>query len=198
VDIIGSIDEQIANNIEIRNKLIRIINYIYLTDKSSCSQIKNYAKIYVGKEDASHADINGKYNFYTCAEYPLKCNDYEFNDSCIILAGNGNFRVSHYHGKFNAYQRTYIIIPKDKLYYGLFYIAIKKYVYNLRKASSGSIIKFIGIDDVRKCLFKKMNKQKILYIDAIIKRLDEINLIITNLKKYRNVILSLLLNEQIK
>ena len=53
-------------------------------------------------------------------------------------------------GKFNAYQRTYIIKPFNDYDYGLLYFGIKSYVGNLVSSSTGSIVKFIGIDDVKK------------------------------------------------
>ena len=63
--------------------------------------------IVTGKEDANFSSPNGKYNFFTCSSNTLKCDEYAFNASSILIAGNGEFNVKHYTGKFNAYQRTY-------------------------------------------------------------------------------------------
>ena len=65
--------------------------------------------IVTGKEDANFSSPNGKYNFFTCSSNTLKCDEYAFNASSILIAGNGEFNVKHYTGKFNAYQRTYIL-----------------------------------------------------------------------------------------
>lgn len=65
-----------------------------------------------GKYDANHADKKGKYNFFTCADIPSKCNTYSFEGEKIILPGNGaNVGKVYFHnGKSEAYQRTYILI----------------------------------------------------------------------------------------
>ena len=75
------------------------------------------------------------------AEKIIKC--YE-TDNKVLIAGNGDFNVKHYNGEFNAYQRTYVLIPSDSLYYGTLYMSALKLVQKFRKASSGSIVKFIS------------------------------------------------------
>ena len=72
--------------------------------------------ITTGKLDSNAAEENGKYPYFTCAPEPLAINTYAFDDDVILLAGNnasGNFHCQRYKGKFNAYQRTYIITAKD-------------------------------------------------------------------------------------
>ena len=44
----------------------------------------------------------------------------------FLSFGNGDFNVKHYTGKFNAYQRTYVLIPNEKKYYAVLYIATKE------------------------------------------------------------------------
>lgn len=59
------------------------------------------------------------------------------------MAGNGDFNVKFYRGKFDAYQRTYVLIPNNPKYLGFLYWAIS---YNLPKITAnyrGSVIKFI-------------------------------------------------------
>ena len=54
---------------------------------------------------------NGIYPFFTCNENPYKINTYAFDMEAILISGNGS-QVGHinfYKGKFNAYQRTYIL-----------------------------------------------------------------------------------------
>jgi type I restriction enzyme S subunit len=54
---------------------------------------------------------NGIYPFFTCAEYVSRINSYEFDDEALLISGNGaNVGYIHYYnGKFNAYQRTYVL-----------------------------------------------------------------------------------------
>lgn len=103
--------------------------------------------IVTGKEDANFSSPNGKYSFFTCSSNTLKCDEYAFNASSILIAGNGEFNVKHYTGKFNAYQRTYVLIP-DLEYYGLLYLASMYQIKSFKSAASGSIVKFITKGDI--------------------------------------------------
>ena len=80
-------------------------------------KLSNICNITTGSLDANAAELNGIYPFFTCATEPLKINSYQFDDNVILLAGNnasGNFHCQRYNGKFNAYQRTYVITTKKE------------------------------------------------------------------------------------
>lgn len=99
-----------------------------------------------GKLDANKAVDNGKYPFFTCAPQPSYIDTYEFDEDAILLAGNnaqGNFHINRYQGKFNAYQRTYVITAKDG--YDIDYIkyAIEMSLTHLKKIAQGSQTKFL-------------------------------------------------------
>lgn len=68
-------------------------------------------KITTGKLDANAMVYNGKYRFYTCAKDYYKIDKYAFDTEALLISGNGaNVGYIHYYkGKFNAYQRTYIL-----------------------------------------------------------------------------------------
>lgn len=102
--------------------------------------------ICTGNLNANVAVDNGKYPFFTCAPQPLWIDSYEFDEDAILLAGNnaqGNFHINRYKGKFNAYQRTYVITAKDS--YDIDYIkyAIEMSLSLLRKIAQGSQTKFL-------------------------------------------------------
>ena len=67
--------------------------------------------ITTGKLNANAMVENGKYLFFTCNEKPYKIDTYSFDLEAIIISGNGSQvgHLNYYKGKFNAYQRTYII-----------------------------------------------------------------------------------------
>jgi type I restriction enzyme S subunit len=68
------------------------------------------SNVSTGKKDANHAKDDGEYVFYTCALEQTKSPTYSFEGSSIIVPGNGNIGyVFYYDGKFEAYQRTYVI-----------------------------------------------------------------------------------------
>ena len=78
-------------------------------------KVKDLLNVITGKQDSNFATINGAYKFFTCSSEILNCDEYAFEGKAVLLAGNGDFNVKHYQGKFNAYQRTYIIEVIDKL-----------------------------------------------------------------------------------
>lgn len=108
---------------------------------------QNLTSVVTGKEDANFSVTNGKYKFFTCSNTPLLCDDYVFDSSSILIAGNGDFNVKHYSGMFNAYQRTYVLTP-DKKYFALLYLASLYRINSFKSRSSGSIVKFITKSDV--------------------------------------------------
>ena len=53
---------------------------------------------------------NGLYPFFTCANLPTKSDSYSFDCEALLVAGNGMLGKTHYYkGKFEAYQRTYVL-----------------------------------------------------------------------------------------
>ncbi len=68
-------------------------------------------KITTGKLDANAMKENGEYRFYTCAKDYFKIDKYAFDTEALLISGNGaNVGYIHYYnGKFNAYQRTYVL-----------------------------------------------------------------------------------------
>ncbi|MCP4652095.1 MAG: restriction endonuclease subunit S [Candidatus Omnitrophica bacterium] len=109
--------------------------------------IGNLTKIRTGKLDANAADPAGKYPFFTCAQEPLAINRYAYDCDAILVAGNGDLNVKHYKGKFEAYQRTYIIkvANESKLDSRYLYYFMSKYVEKLRELSIGGVIKYIKL-----------------------------------------------------
>ena len=72
--------------------------------------IKPISKIRTGKKDANYGSEDGEYPFFTCAAEPIRCHGYSFDCNAILLAGNGDINnISRYNGKFEAYQRTYVV-----------------------------------------------------------------------------------------
>lgn len=68
-------------------------------------------RITTGKLDANAMKKEGKYRFYTCAKDHYYIDKYAFDTEALLISGNGaNVGYIHYYkGKFNAYQRTYVL-----------------------------------------------------------------------------------------
>lgn len=102
--------------------------------------------ITTGKLDANAAEKMGKYPYFTCAPEPLFINTFAFDDDVIILAGNnasGNFHCQRYRGKFNAYQRTYVITAKQGYDIEYIYYNLKINLQYLKRIAQGSQTKFL-------------------------------------------------------
>ena len=88
----------------IKNKIIE--NLIFV----KWIKIKDICTITTGKLDANAMKENGKYKFFTCSKDDYYINEYAFDGEALIISGNGDLGlIKYYKGKFNAYQRTYIL-----------------------------------------------------------------------------------------
>lgn len=99
-----------------------------------------------GKLNSNASTENGKYPFFTCSPITAKIDNYAFDEEALLLAGNnanGIFSLKYYKGKFNAYQRTYLINTKED-YKFLFY-CLKLQLANLVHISQGTATKFLTL-----------------------------------------------------
>ena len=110
----------------------------------------NYVFIKTGRLDANAASPNGNYPFFTCAVEPLAISTYSYDCECVLVAGNGDLNVKYYNGKFDAYQRTYIIESRDKTVLSVpyLYFFLMKYVEELRTLAIGGVIKYIKLGNL--------------------------------------------------
>ena len=104
-------------------------------------------RIRTGKLDANAAVEGGLYPFFTCAQEESRINHYAFDTNAILLAGNGVFNVTRYRGKFNAYQRTYVIEP-NLIDFDYCFYAIKQAIDLISSADRGSVIKYLRLGDI--------------------------------------------------
>ena len=106
--------------------------------------------IKTGKLDANQADENGKYPFFTCSKEISKINSYSYDCECVLIAGNGDLNVKYYNGKFEAYQRTYILTSTyvNTLSNKYIYWFMNRYIVQLRNQSIGGVIKYIKLGDL--------------------------------------------------
>ena len=114
------------------------------------ARLGDYVRIRTGKLDANASSENGQYPFFTCAVEPLRIDTYSYDCECVLVAGNGDLNVKYYNGKFEAYQRTYIIESNDKsvLSVPYLYCFLDKYVETLRLQAIGGVIKYIKLGNL--------------------------------------------------
>ena len=114
------------------------------------AKLGDYVKIRTGKLDANASSESGQYPFFTCAIEHLKIDSYSYDCECVLVAGNGDLNVKYYSGKFDAYQRTYIIESMDKTFLDVqyLYFFMDKYLETLRSQSIGGVIKYIKLGNL--------------------------------------------------
>ncbi|GAA8555761.1 hypothetical protein oki1432_00160 [Helicobacter pylori] len=151
-----------------------------------------------GNKNANHSSNQGKYPFFTCSNNPLKCETYQFEGKHIIISGNGNFYVTHYDGKFDAYQRTYVVNPNNPNHYVLIYLFVKSYTNYLKLQSRGSIIKFITKSDIENIKIVLPNLKTYTKWNNVLKMIENNNQSTQTLTALRDFLLPLLLKQQVK
>lgn len=100
-----------------------------------------------GKLDSNAASKNGIYPFFTCSKEALKIDSFSYEQEALLLAGNnaaGIFDVKYYKGKFDAYQRTYILtINNNQLTYPFVQILLERKLKDLQRLSIGSSTQYL-------------------------------------------------------
>ena len=117
VKLLSMFDERIeAQNkiIEKYESLIKGIAQHCIKESTSGNayvKLGDICQITTGKLDANAKVDNGIYPFFTCAERPFKIDSFAFDTEALLISGNGaNLGyINYYKGKFNAYQRTYVL-----------------------------------------------------------------------------------------
>ena len=116
-DFISLLDERIATQNKIIEKMESLIKGIAQhcikesTSGSIYVKLGDICHITTGKLDANAQVDNGIYPFFTCAEQSYKIDNFAFDTEALLISGNGaNLGyINYYKGKFNAYQRTYVL-----------------------------------------------------------------------------------------
>lgn len=117
--------------------------------------------ITTGKLDANAEEPTGIYPFFTCSMFPKKINQYAFDCEALLVAGNGVVGFTQYYkGKFNAYQRTYVLSD----FHNIYPLFLKYYVSNnLKREVEQSSVGFkvcyfkpeSGLNQTAEALYKK-------------------------------------------
>nr|WP_281417523.1 restriction endonuclease subunit S [Lentibacillus saliphilus] len=153
------------------------------------SRLGDLVKVQTGKKDANHGTEDGRYPFFTCASKPIKSETYSFEGESILLPGNGaNVGLTlFYEGKFEAYQRTYVLNGfqgyMKYLYYQLLF-GWKNYNANKQYGSATNYIKLGNITQYVIPL-PPLNEQKRIAekVERLLSKIDEAKQLIEEAKE---------------
>jgi len=146
---------------------------------------KSLYEITTGKLDANAENPSGEYPFFTCSMLPKRIDTYAFDCEALLVAGNGIVGFTqYYNGKFNAYQRTYVLSNFRQVMPSY----LKYYVSNnlsteVAPNSVGSVIQFIKLGDLQNfhIVFPSSIEQKCI-VDFLDRKCAEIDAVIEKTK----------------
>ena len=117
------------------------------SDKYTVSTSEETSVIKTGKLNSEAAVIEGKYPFFTCSQETYRTNTFSFDQEAVLLAGNNAsaiYPLKLFRGKFDAYQRTYVISSKNELVSNKqLYFVLKQQLNEFKGVSSGTATKFL-------------------------------------------------------
>ena len=140
---------------------------------------KSISIIQTGKKDANYGSDEGKYPFFTCAAEPIRCHGYSFDCRAILLAGNGDINnISRYNGKFEAYQRTYVVKIAEPLCFDYIFYWFKYRWFDFNKGKMfGTAIPYIRLGNLQEFptpIPPLVEQQRIVdRIESLFAKLDE-------------------------
>ncbi len=107
--------------------------------------------IKTGKKDVNEGSPNGAYPFFTCSKDVHASDSYSFDTDAILIAGNGAVGDTKiYRGKFEAYQRTYVLDGFEEDLNFIFYVLKGSLREALSKVVSGSTMPYIRKGDLER------------------------------------------------
>ena len=135
-------------------------------------RLGDLTRIKTGKLDANASSPNGKYPFFTCSREPLRIETYSYDCECVLVAGNGDLNVKYYNGRFDAYQRTYIIESNNTnvLLPRYLFFFLELYIEILRKQSVGGVIKYIKLGNLTEAQIPLCSIQEQTEIIALLEK----------------------------
>jgi len=128
------------------------LRFPQFSDEWQQTTLGEICTIKTGKLDANAMIEGGRYPFFTCAKQTHQTDTYSFSGEAILVAGNGEVGLTkYYNGKFNAYQRTYVLqsLRRDiilRLIRNYIDDALPKRIVSLR---NGSAMPYITLSTLR-------------------------------------------------
>lgn len=136
-----------------------------------------------GKLDSNAAREGGKYPFFTCSKEVLRIDKFAFDQEALLLAGNnaaGKYDVKYYKGKFNAYQRTYVLGLKKNWSYQLFRYQLEDKLVYLQQQSLGGLTKYLTMKILGELDFIIPPMEKQIEFEEFANQVDKSKVIETN------------------
>jgi len=142
------------------------------------NEMQNIVDFKTGKLNSNAANENGIYPFFTCSQETFKINTFAFDQEAILLSGNNAraiYSVKHYKGKFNAYQRTYVITIINEEEYDYLFLkeALTRQLEYLKTISIGSQTRYLTLGMLTTLQIPKPNLEAQKFIGKTVQQFDK-------------------------
>ncbi len=169
-------------------------------------RLDNVLSFKTGKLNSNASTLDGQYPFFTCSNADFKTDTYSFDTEAVLLAGNnaaGIYPLKYYKGKFDAYQRTYIIKPKsDDISHKYVYYYFLERLEFLQTISIGAATQFLTTQMLKKLLMFLPHKNLMLrfsiIVDPIFEQVQILNQQNTQLRQIRDRLLPRLISGKLE
>ena len=151
-------------------------------------KLGDICSITTGKLDANAMNNNGIYPFFTCAKEVYKINQFAFDTEALLISGNGEHLgyVHYYKGKFNAYQRTYVLNNFTQDIFYMFYTLKQNLPKRILQTKSSSNTPYIIMETLTNMEIILPDNQEQKAIANILTTIDdEINIQVKKLETLR-------------
>ena len=199
-EILTTWDEAITKQIELleakelqkkglMQKLLRgEVRFSGFSDEWEEVRLGEICKITTGKLNANAMVENGEYTFFTCARDTYKIDEFAFDTEALLVSGNGaNVGYIHYfNGKFNAYQRTYVLDGFKHNIFLIKYLLDKYLSLQISREKNEGNTPYITLPTLTKMKLKLPSlaeQQKIAEVLSLVD--DEINLLKNELEELK-------------
>ena len=191
------LQEQYIDILEIRK---RYLMKKLLTPKDTWKYVLlgNICDIKTGRLDANEMEEDGIYPFFTCSKEVYRINQYSFDCEALLMAGNGDIGdVKYYNGKFDAYQRTYVLSNFSfNIKYVMQYLLLN-FDRDVMKGMQKSSMPYIKLDLLKNAKIyydPSMVEKTVTILSTVDNEIEQHNIKLEQLKKQRKTLQQYLLN----
>ena len=191
------LQEEYIDILEIRK---RYLMKKLLTPKDNWKYVLlgNICDIKTGRLDANAMEEDGIYPFFTCSKEVYRINQYSFDCEALLMAGNGDIGdVKYYNGKFDAYQRTYVLSNFSfNIKYVMQYLLLN-FDRDVMKGMQKSSMPYIKLDLLKNAKIyydPSMVEKTVTILSTVDNEIEQHNIKLEQLKKQRKTLQQYLLN----
>lgn len=148
------LQEKYIKQLEFRKKAI-MQKLLTPKDEWDKKSLYNICKIETGKLDVNAMVEDGEYPFFTCSKQVYRIDQYAYECEALLMAGNGDIGdIKYYNGKFNAYQRTYVLYDFSCDIKYVMYFLQQNFDRAVMRGTQRSSMPFIKLELLKEAIIK--------------------------------------------